>query len=194
MTEEPLARLLRGNRRFVAQQALYPNQTTERRIQVEFVQVPFAVILGCSDSRVPLEIIFDQGIGDLFVVRVAGNVLDEIVLGSIEFAIEKFQSPLLMVLGHANCGAVGLTLDVLEHGTVVSGKMASLVEAIKPAVEPVKTLPGEWVTHAVRANVLHVVEQLKSARPIISRRYQENKLRIVGAEYAQATGLVRVLT
>lgn len=163
-------------------------------MQVEFVQVPFAVILGCSDSRVPLEIIFDQGIGDLFVVRVAGNVLDEIVLGSIEFAVEKFQSPLLMVLGHANCGAVTATLNAIEQGTVAPGNIASLVEAIKPAIEPVRSLPGEWVTHAVRANVLHVVEQLKSVGPIIGRRYQENKLQIVGAEYALATGQVQVLT
>lgn len=193
MAEDPLERLLRGNERFVAQRALYPNQSPERREQVVPAQVPFAVILGCSDSRVPLEIVFDQGIGDLYVVRVAGNVLDDMVLGSIEFAIEQFQPPLLMALGHAKCGAATATVRAVQENTVVTGKIASIVDAIRPVVEQVKEQPGDLVDNVVRANVLHVVEQLRRADPFIKPYLTENKLKIVGAYYALDTGKVEIL-
>lgn len=125
--DEALARLIRGNQRFVFAMAANPNQTVERRKQVADKQAPFAVILGCSDSRVPLEIIFDQGIGDLFVVRLAGNAFDNNMgLGSIEFALEYFHSPLLMVLGHERCGAVQSTIEAIDRNVAVPGKLPIL--------------------------------------------------------------------
>lgn len=171
-----------------------PHQTVERRKQVADKQNPFAVILGCSDSRVPLEIIFDQGIGDLFVVRLAGNVFDsDMGLGSIEFAVESFHSPLLMVLGHARCGAVQSSIEALDRNATVPGKIASIVDAIKPVVEQVRGQPGDLVTNAVHANVRHVVEQLRNADPIVKTLHASGKLKIVGACYDLQTGQVEIL-
>lgn len=192
--DEALQRLLRGNRRFVAAMAANPNQTVERRAQVAYKQTPFAVILGCSDSRVPLEIIFDQGIGDLFVVRLAGNVFDNgMGLGSIEFAVEYFHSPLLMVLGHERCGAVQSTIEAMERNATVPGKIANIVAAIKPVVEQVRGQPGDLLDNAVQANVRHVVNQLQNAGPIVKNLQAEGKLKIVGAYYALQTGQVEIL-
>lgn len=193
--DEALQRLIRGNQRFVMAWAANPNQTMERRQQVAEKQAPFAIVLGCSDSRVSPEIIFDQGIGDLFVVRLAGNLFDNYMgLGSIEFAVEQFHSPLLMVLGHENCGAVVSTIEAVQQNAMVPGKIANIVDAIKPIVERVKDQPGDLVNNAVRANVLHVVEQLRNADPLIRTLQADGKLKIVGAYYSLSSGKVEVLT
>lgn len=179
--DEALQRLMRGNQRFVAELAKNPNQTITRREEVAGGQMPFAIVLGCADSRVTPSIIFDQGIGDLFIVRLAGNVFDNSVgVGSLEYAAEHFHSPLLMVMGHEKCGAVEATLDVVEHPAEIPGKIGNIVELIKPSVEQTKGQPGDWVDNAARANVLHAVEQLKNADPFISKLQADGKLKIVG--------------
>lgn len=191
--DEALQRLMRGNARFVAAQAKNPNQSAERREQVAEGQMPFAIILGCSDSRVPLEIIFDQGLGDIFVVRVAGNIFDDaVVLGSIEFAAEVFHSPLLLVLGHAQCGAVTAAIEAVRHNKTAPGKIGEIVQAIRPVVEQVQGQPGDWLDNAVRANVRHVVKQLQNADWL--KTFQSaGTLKIVGAYYALQNGQVELL-
>lgn len=192
--DEALARLLRGNERFVGALAANPNQTIERREQVAAGQLPFAVILSCSDSRVSPEIVFDQGIGDLFAVRVAGNVFDnDVGLGSIEYAVEHFHSPLLMVMGHEKCGAVEATIEAMEQNATVPGKISAIVDAIKPVVEQVKGQPGDLVNNTIRANVLHVVDQLKDADPFISKLQADGKLKLVGAYYSLQSGKVEIV-
>jgi carbonic anhydrase len=192
--DEALERLMRGNGRFAAGVAANPNQTVERRAQVAGGQMPFAVMLGCSDSRVPLEIIFDQGLGDLFVVRVPGNIFDDnIVLGSLEFAAQAFQSPLLMVLGHEKCGAVAATIEAVQGNTTLPGKVANIFGAIKPVVELVKDKPGNLWENAVRANVMHVTRQLSSADSFITKRQADGALKIVGAVYSLDLGKVEII-
>jgi carbonic anhydrase len=193
--DEALERLMRGNARFVTAMASNPNQTIQRREQVAGGQMPFAIVLGCSDSRVPPEIIFDQGLGDLFVVRVAGNLFDDNVgLGSMEYAAEHFHSPLLMVLGHAECGAVKSTIEAMEQNATVPGRIGDIVDAIKPIVEQVRGEPGNLLENSIRANVLHVVEQLVDADPYISKLQADGKLKIVGGVYALDTGKVNLVT
>lgn len=192
--DQALQRLLRGNQRFVGALAANPNQTIERREQVAGAQTPFAIILGCSDSRVSPVIVFDQGIGDLFVVRLAGNLFDNnIGLGSIEYAAEHFHSPLLMVLGHGSCGAVSSTIEAMEQNATVPGKIGDIVDAIRPIVEQVKGQPGDLLENAIRANVLHVVQELRNADPFIKDLQAAGKLKIAGAYYALSSGKVEML-
>ncbi len=193
--DEALARLMRGNQRFVASLAANPNQTVERREQVAGGQTPFAIIMGCADSRVPPEIVFDQGLGDLFVVRLAGNVFDDSEgLGSVEYAAEHFHCPLLMVLGHEKCGAVEATIDAVEHNTTAPGRINTIVDAIIPAVKQVQGKPGDLVDNVVRANALLVAEQFRNADPFIKQLQTAGKLKIVAAHYALTSGVVEILT
>lgn len=152
------------------------------------------MILGCSDSRVPPEILFDQGLGDLFVVRVAGNIVDNAVEGSIEYAVEELRVPLIMVLGHEKCGAVKAAVDVVEKGDQIPGKIESIINSIKPAVEKVKGKPGDLLENAIDANALMVVEKLKASRPIIAKFVEEGQSKVVGAKYELKSGIVRILT
>ena len=139
---QALQQLLDGNKRYVSTNFAHPDQTAERRIEIANAQYPFACILGCSDSRVPAEIVFDQGLGDLFMVRVAGNVASSgEVLASIEFAVAELQVPLVLVLGHERCGAVTAAVDAVVRGSVAPGHIGSLVDAIRPAVARVR---GRW--------------------------------------------------
>ena len=148
------------------------------------------MILGCADSRVPPEVIFDQGLGDLFVVRVAGNVVDDIVLGSIEYAAAHLHTPLIVVLGHFRCGAVGATVA----GGELEGHLPSLAAAIQPAVDRVKGLPGDLVDHAVRANARMVADQLESSAPVLAELVEAGRLKIVATCYDLDTGAVELLT
>jgi len=175
-----------GNQRYVADKLSRPHQTAQRMMELAKGQHPFAIVLGCSDSRVPPEIIFDQGLGDLFVIRVAGNIVDDAIAGSIEFAAEELKAPLLVVLGHERCGAVSAAVK----GGEVPGHISTLVNAIKPAVVSVQGLPGDVVDNAVRANVKNVVNQLKSTHPIVSELVISNKLKIVGGRYDLDSGKV----
>jgi carbonic anhydrase len=187
--DQALERLMAGNKRYVAAQQVHPHQTPERCVELKDGQYPFAVILGCADSRVPPEVIFDQGLGDLFVIRVAGNVLDDLVLGSIEYAVAHLHTPLIVVLGHSNCGAVGATVE----GGELEGHLPSLAAAIQPAVDQAKSLPGDLVDNAVRANATMVVEQLEASEPVLSELVDAGKLKVVAARYDLDTGEVELL-
>jgi len=187
--EDPLARLMAGNKRYAAGKLTHPNQSVKRRTTVARGQQPFAAILGCADSRVPPEVVFDQGVGDLFVVRVAGNVADNHAIGSLEYAASVLEVPLLMVLGHSRCGAVDAALKT-PPGTPLSAGLGSLVEAIRPSAVQAKDRPGDALDNAVRANVARVVAQLKGAQPTLAGLAGQGKLRIVGGHYDLETGVV----
>ena len=188
-----LERLQAGNARFVER-----CQKVRDRVpgDLQFGQEPFAVILGCSDSRVPAELVFDQGLGDLFVIRVAGNIVAPTQIGSVEFAALQLSTALVVVLGHAKCGAITATLEAMEHPeSVASRNLRSIVERVEPSIRPLLER-GPWDDHAqlhaaaVRANVRASVQKLKSGSSIIEELIATRKLAIVGAEYMLDTGVV----
>ena len=184
--------LMEGNRRFVTAKPLYPNLTPERRKEVSKGQKPFAIIFGCVDSRVPPELVFDRGLGDLFVIRTAGQALDRAALGSIEFGVQELNIPLVMVLGHQKCGAVAATIGVVEKKAVAHGQIKTLVEIIKPAIEKVMGKPGDLLENSVRANIQITVDKLK-ASPFLSKYLYKGKIKIVGARYDLNTGVVDII-
>ncbi len=186
---EALEKLLTGNERYAASGQNFPNQTAEHRSALCGGQHPFAVILGCSDSRVPPEQIFDRGLGDLFVVRVAGNVLDDLVLGSIEYATIHLRTPLIMVLGHSQCGAVTAAVS----GGEPEGHISSLTAAIRPALDRTQDQNGDRVDDTARENAKLVAETLKLSTPALTDRVNRGKLLIVAAFYNLDTGLVDIL-
>jgi carbonic anhydrase len=189
-TESALDRLKEGNRRFAESKMTALRRGSDQRASVSKEQHPFAIIVGCSDSRVPPEIVFDQGLGDLFIVRVAGNVVDDPSLGSIEYAVEHLGAKLILVLGHSRCGAV----DAAVKGGNPGAHVASLVEAIEPAVEVAKRKKGgNLLAEAVKANVQRVVDELKGSWPVLAPEVHENKLTVVGGVYDLETGLVEFL-
>jgi carbonic anhydrase len=195
--EEALQRLQEGNRRFATDSDERISRTTKMRRQ-ELVrgQEPFAVILGCSDSRVPAEIIFDQGLGDLFVIRVAGNVVAPSLVGSVEFAAEKFGTRLVVVLGHSYCGAVKATLSELSQPAKDrSPNLRSIVDRIRPSVQTLMETdlrhnPEELLKYAVRANIRASASQLRHASPILEQLIEQDGLLIAEAEYSLESGLV----
>ncbi|NND45416.1 MAG: carbonic anhydrase [Xanthomonadales bacterium] len=197
---EALDRLAEGNRRFVASMQSDDNRLGHlERAALAKGQNPFAIILGCSDSRVPAELVFDQGLGDLFVIRVAGNIVAPSQIGSVEFAVEQFGVPLVVVLGHSSCGAVEATVQALRRDAgPTSPNIAAIVDRIRPAVEPLMRLDeAEGVTglvaDAVRANVAASVRQLAEGSAFLSRQVETGSLMIVGAEYSLETGVVALL-
>lgn len=193
---EALARLTQGNNRFLAGQRGQDAQETRlRRAQVANDQDPFAIILGCSDSRVPAEMVFDQGLGDLFVIRVAGNIVAPSQIGSIEFAAAKFNTHLVVVLGHTQCGAILATIEELQQDTdEQSPNLRSIVDRVRPAVEPLLADGGDDIVgRAVRANVKASVEDLKHGSEILEDLVDLGTLSIVGAEYSLETGRVKFL-
>lgn len=184
---EALEHLLEGNRRYQREELLHPNRSQESRFSLARQQRPIATILGCSDSRVSPEILFDQGIGDLFVVRVAGNVVGSIELDSLEYAVLFLGAPLVMVLGHESCGAVQA---VMEGNTRWIQSVAGL---IAPAIEEAKKQKGGELKNAVRDNVLHVVAHLRKI-PDFAALIREGKLAIVGGYYDFTEGSVTLVT
>ena len=181
--------LRQGNQRFATSKLQHPHQGAEARLRVSKAQQPFAVVLSCSDSRLPPEVIFDQGLGDLFVVRVAGNILDGPGLGSLEFAVTQLGTPLIVVLGHVRCGALAATLNE----TKVPGHILSLVDAIRPAVQMAKGQPGDPLDNAIRANIRKSVEDIRGAQPILADLVRSGKLDVAGALYDLDTGKVELL-
>ena len=184
--DSALAELKLGNEHHVSHRYQHPHETAERQRELSTGQHPHAEVLSCSDSRVPPEIIFDQGLGDLFVIRVAGNVATDTELGSLEYGAEHLQIPLLVVLGHESCGAVTAAVQ----GGELKGHIAALVDLIKPAVEKSHGLSGDPVANAVRTNVELVVKQLRASNPLLSELVAHGKLKIVGAVYSLDTGKV----
>lgn len=187
--DQIVQKLMEGNQRFVANKRQNPNQDTARLTEVAKGQKPFAAILGCADSRVPAEIVFDQGLGDLFVCRVAGNIATPEEIGSLEFGTLVLGAKVLMVLAHERCGAVDATIK----GAQVPGQIGSLLEAIKPAVDKSKGKPGDALENATKENVLHQAEKLKES-PVISKLIQEGKLKVVGGYYDLDTGAVTMVS
>jgi carbonic anhydrase len=195
--EEALERLRMGNRRFasgVRSTDILASET--RRSELAAGQEPFAIILGCSDSRVPAEIIFDQGLGDLFVIRVAGNIVASSQIGSVEFAAERFGTPLVVVLGHSRCGAVLATLEeLMRPREKQSRNLRSIVDRIRPSVDALLVTelrhdPEALVRHAIRSNVRVSANHLRHGSEILEPRVQGGDLLVVGAEYSLETGIV----
>lgn len=190
--DDALQRLKDGNQRYVANKTVDPNQTERRRVELAQGQHPFATILGCVDSRVPPELVFDRGLGDLFVIRTAGQVLDKAVVGSIEFGAAELGIPLIVVMGHENCGAVKATIDALEKPAgEAHGSIGALVEAITPAVEAAREQSGDLLDNAVRINIENVVNALKQS-PILAEALSQGKVKIVGGRYDLDTGAVEM--
>lgn len=175
-------------------QPLNPNQSIERREEVARGQNPFAIVLGCVDSRVPPETVFDQGLGDLLVARTAAAIVSPEVIGSIEFGVAMFGSPLVLVLGHSRCGAVVAAVDAVRTGDSPPGQIGTVVDAIRPGIEQAKMLPGDIVANAMRATVRNSVSQLLVAEPILSERLASNSVQVVGAEYDVNSGEVQLIT
>ncbi|HEY9824936.1 MAG TPA: carbonic anhydrase [Stenomitos sp.] len=186
---EAIKRLMDGNQRFVKNKLRHPNQDFARLQEVAKEQKPFAAILGCADSRVPAEIVFDQGLGDLFVCRVAGNVTTPEDIGSLEFGTAVLGAKVIMVLGHERCGAVAATIK----GAAVPGRIGSLLDAIRPAAEQVKGQPGDPLENACKANIAYQIEQLKTS-PVLSERIAAGTLQIVGGYYDLDEGQVSLVS
>ncbi|MBD2524589.1 carbonic anhydrase [Nostoc sp. FACHB-133] len=187
---EAIKRLLDGNQRFINQKRQYPDQSLEHLRLVAKAQYPFAAILGCADSRVPAEIVFDQGLGDLFVVRVAGNVVSDTVIGSLEYSATVLGSQLIVVLGHKRCGAVAEAIK----NEPLPGRIGLIIEGIKPSVERVKLRTGDNMQNAVIANIQYQTEKLQESSTILAKLLSEGKLKIVGACYDIDTGKVNIIT
>jgi len=193
---EALARLQEGNRRFVANQTTSEPIDLATRAALAAGQEPFAVILGCSDSRVPAELVFDQGFGDLFVIRVAGNIVAPSQVGSVEFAASRFGTRLVVVLGHSGCGAIVATLEeVTGRATSESRNLRSIVDRVRPSVETLLAGrrdrdPEALIRDAVRANVRVSVNHLRHGSALLEQLSRTAGLKVIGAEYSLETGVV----
>lgn len=187
--DQALARLMEGNGRYAQHKEQHPDETQARRKELETTQRPFAVILSCSDSRVPPELIFDQGLGDLFVIRVAGNIAESDELGSIEYAVEHLGTKLVVVLGHEKCGAVTAAVA----GGDAPGHLKSLVSAIQPAIAQARNLPGDKVHNCVVANARLVARQIRESEPVLKEKIEREGVKVVAAEYALDSGVVTLL-
>ena len=184
-----LRELLAGNRRYRLGKLSHPHQSPVRVKEVSKNQHPFAAVLSCADSRVPPEVIFDRGVGDLFTVRVAGNVAPDDLVASLEYAVAHLGPRLIVVLGHERCGAVSAALQ----GGPPEGHLEVLLDRIRPAIETAKTQKGDTLDLAIRQNVRNVVDQLKNAEPILATKVKSGDIEIVGAVYDLDTATVEIL-
>jgi carbonic anhydrase len=184
--DQALQALVAGNKRFSQDQSLHPDRTSERRLELKAQQAPFAIIVGCSDSRVSPEIIFDQGIGDLFIVRVAGNVIGPLELDSVEYSAIYLKSSIVVVLGHENCGAVNAVIK----GTTKD--IESVAERIQPAVDATKNQKGNRLENTIKVNVKNVVDQL-SKSSVIKQMIEKKQITVIGGYYDFHTGVVELL-
>src|SRR6266700_12137 len=187
---EAISNLKEGNGRYTGGNLQHPGQTAERRTELANTQHPFATILSCSDSRVPPEIVFDQGLGDLFIVRVAGNVINDEGLGSVEYSVDHLGTRLILVLGHQSCGAVKAARETIAARGKAPGHIQSLVTAIKPAVEA--TAKDDLET-TIKASVKHVVDTLRASTPILKAKVDSGDVKVMGGYYSLDTGAVTFL-
>ncbi|MEV3856725.1 carbonic anhydrase [Streptomyces sp. NPDC050095] len=185
--QDSLDALLDGNRRYAAGRSRHPHEGRGVRHVLAAAQHPFAVVVGCIDSRVPPELVFDQGLGDLLCIRTAGEVLDEAVLGSVQYGVEELHVPLVLVLGHERCGAVAAALDHVRTGEPAPGHLRRLVDAIAPAARACRDLPGDWAELTMRGNAVAVRDALR-ADPDIGRA-----ARIVAGRFDLDSGVVTLL-
>ena len=192
---DALDRLREGNARFVSRLS-EPAAVELRRTQLPDIQEPFAIVLGCSDARVPAEIVFDQGLGDLFVIRVAGNIVAPSQVGSVEFAAERFGTRLVVVLGHSGCGAILATIEELKRpGGTQSRNLRSIVDRVRPSVQGLMATElakdhEALVDAAVRANIRTSVDHLRHGSEVLEQLINDDGLIVVGAEYSLASGVV----
>jgi len=194
--DEALQALIEGNKRFVNSLKKGPGRSSKRRKEVAAGQNPFVAILACADSRVAPEILFDQGIGDLFVVRVAGNIVNPTnygIQGSLEFGVLALGAPLIMVLGHSECGAVAGAIQALQKGTQFPGSINNIVQTIEPAVEQAKGEKGDLLHNSIISNVQIGVDKLNNSDPVISDLVKKGKVKVVGANYDLKTGEVKLV-
>lgn len=187
-----LAHLMDGNVRFVEAAMVHPAQDPEHRLRVSRGQRPYAVVLTCSDSRLPPEVIFDQGLGDLFVVRVAGNIVDAALLGSIEYAVGHLDVPLVVAMGHESCGAVEATLESVQHHTRPHGDVAALVDAITPAVPIAEKRAGDLLDNTIRVNA-EMSRDRVAASAELAEPLKTGRLKVLAAYYSLDDGKVGVL-
>lgn len=192
MTKDPtqaLERLLTGNRRYAAMRQVHPRQTILQRQTLVEGQHPFAAVLSCSDSRVPSEIIFDQGLGDLFIVRTAGHAANDLVMASVEYAVYALHVPLVLVLGHAACGAI----TAVMQAETLPGHLPHLVEHLRPALAQVQPDAPDALTQAIHTNSRYTAAALRAGSPILAEALRADRLRVVPAYYDLATGEVSLL-
>jgi len=190
--DQALDRLMKGNERFASGHPRHPNQGAARRGEVADGQHPYAIVLACADSRVGPEVVFDQGVGDVFVVRVAGNIADETGVASMEFATAVLGAEVIVVMGHTECGAVKATIDTVTAGQTLPGHLPALATAIRPAVT---SLPAGGVSldAATESNVRHVVNQLRTTQPILADLNSKGKIKVVGGVYDLHSGRFRLI-
>ena len=191
--DEALAELLAGNARYLSATPEHPNQDAHRRSLLAGGQRPFALIFGCSDSRVAAEIIFDRGLGDLFVVRTAGHVVDDGVLGSIEFGVEVLEVPLVVVLGHDSCGAVKATMEAYRTGELPGGYLRRIVELVTPSVLSARRRGVTEVDDVVAAHAVNTAQLLADRSATVARRIADGRLAVVAMAYTLLDGKVQVL-
>ena len=187
-SDRAIARLIQGNGRYAQNKQQHPDESLELRNELEQSQHPFAVVLSCSDSRVPPELIFDQGLGDLFVIRVAGNIAADDELGSIEYAVEHLHTKLVVVLGQEKCGAITAAVHHEE-----AGHLKSLINAIQPSVEETRTLPGDKIHNCVIANARPAARQIRESEQVLRKLIQREGVRVEAADYALSSGVVTLL-
>jgi carbonic anhydrase len=191
--DQALQLLLQGNRNFAAGNLTSIGEIVSRRGEVATGQSPMATIVSCSDSRVPPELVFDRTLGELFVVRTAGQVIDEAARSSIVYAVDFLRSPLVVVVGHSRCGAVDAAVAAIQGGQI-PGYAFRLAEAIGPAVRGVLGQPGDTLDNAIRANILMGAEQIRTSEPLLAEDVRQGRLTVVGGYYDFRTGLVSILT
>jgi len=187
--KEALQRLLDGNKRFISGALEHPNHCEESRRGLVAGQEPIAVVLTCADSRVPPVDVFDQGLGDIFVVRVAGNIINDQILGSIEYAVAHLHTPLVMVMGHSSCGAV----SAVAQGVKLDGHIASLTPSIDAALKKTKSLEGNWTNNAAKELALATAQKIAQSEPIVFDLVQEGRVLVVATYYNLETGEVTLL-
>ncbi len=191
--QSALDKLMAGNARFIADKAICP-PLTARRLELLDAQHPFAIIVSCSDSRAPVETVFDQEPGNIFGVRIAGNFVDDNGLGSIEYGVAALNSALILVLGHTHCGAVKATVQYVKDGTTQPSHIQGLVDAIVPAAKSTKGKSGDWYDNATVQHVKNNVSALASRSPIIAKAIEANTLSVAGGVYHLKTGRVILVT
>jgi carbonic anhydrase len=192
VSAEQAEKLLKeGSHRFIKSYCgKNPKQGNKCLADVNMSQAPFAVVVACSDSRVPPELLFDRGLGDLFIIRLAGNIVDDAALGSIEYAVDHLGTPLVVVMGHKRCGAVTAAVEAADKNEKLPGHLPAIVNAITPAVEQVKGQSGDKVDNAVRANIKLVTAKIKAAEPVVAPAVKAGKVRVLGAYFDLDDGRV----
>ncbi len=191
--DQALELLKQGNQRYCTGRPLHPNQSSARRAEIMKGSKPWAVVWGCIDSRVPPEIIFDCGLGDLYVVRTAGQVADNAALAGLELAIED-GAKLVVILGHQDCKAVRAAIEAVDKSKYREGHINTLLKAIKPAVEKTREQVGDWLDNAVRENICMETQQLSAVSETLKKAIAQGKVKMVGARYSLVTGQVEIIT